>query len=170
LQRRSGVRNIAGMANALNWTVSHGPNETRVAFSGDIREDTEFDALLQAIAAPRVVLDLAEVRSINSLGVREWLKFVAALERKTSAFELVNCSVAVVQQLNSTANFRGAGRVRSIFAPYFCAQCDADRALHIELDGASDVRDDNPPCPKCRAPMEPSGLTVLLHLPSVNST
>ena len=52
----------------------------RVQLVGEISENCDFAQLLGECGSTDVILDLAEVRRINSCGVREWINFVRALD------------------------------------------------------------------------------------------
>src|SRR5262249_34079480 len=45
---------------------------------------------------------------------------------------LVECSPAIVSQINLVNNFTGSGVVKSFFAPYFCPNCEREKVLLIE--------------------------------------
>ncbi len=127
-----------GMTSTFSPEAPAGTVHVRLA--GDITEESSFEPILRS-DAPVVVLDLAEVRRINSAGVREWVNFVAELARRERKVTLERCSVAVVQQLNMVVNFRGNADVRSVFVPYCCGACGAERSELLEVvgPGAPDV-------------------------------
>lgn len=131
-----------------------GPSGARVALSGAFTENTDFSPLLAA-PEPLMVFDLSEVKRINSCGMREWITFVRALAGKGTQFVFERCSVAFVNQLNMISNFRGGARVASIYAPFFCPGCEADRPVLIPVDGELRAKlEDAPSCPECRGAME----------------
>jgi len=142
------------MDGSLKWQLTDEAGVTRAFLAGEITEDSDFTTLLAELSTQSVVLDLSEIRRINSCGVREWINFVNSLDRNATAFVLERCSVPIVNQLNMISNFSGKGRVGSIFAPYFCPQCDKERARLIDL-ASPDVRiQEVVPCPTCGADME----------------
>jgi ABC-type transporter Mla MlaB component len=142
------------MANALNIRTDNRSIGLWAALSGDITEDSDFSLILTQ-NPPMLTLDLADVKRINSTGVREWINFVNALSKLGCRLELDRCSVAIVQQMNMIANFRGKGTVRSIYAPYFCGNCDSEATILVDFSKA-DVPDFKSPrpCPNCQQPME----------------
>lgn len=125
----------------------------RVRIAGDITEESSFAALAD-LAAPIVVLDLAEVRRINSAGVREWVNFIKELGARREV-RLERCAVAVVQQLNVVRGFCGNATVTSLFVPYLCAACGRE---HVELFERSATGACEPPetlpCPECGGTMD----------------
>ena len=124
-----------------------------VCLSGDVTEETSFAEVLR-VEAPVLVLDLSQVRRINSAGVREWVNFVAELGRQGRLLVFESCSVAVVQQLNMVVDFRGGAQVRSILLPYYCGTCDAERLQLLDVSGASPTLATVLPCATCGESME----------------
>jgi hypothetical protein len=61
---------------------------------------------------------------------------------------LVECSPAIVAQINLVHNFTGGGAVKSFFAPYFCPACDLEKVLLIEA--AEMGGQATPAAPTCR--------------------
>ncbi len=121
----------------------------RVALLGDLTEHADF-GVIRAITSPAIVIDLRDVRRINSCGVREWIRLMEALRDAPRAVELERCSVPFVNQMNMIVNFVGGARVRSFYAPYLCGGCDEE---FVEL---CDLPDEGAPalsatarCPRC---------------------
>ena len=118
----------------LTWKIEpHGAQE-RVIVTGRITEETPLAPLADAISASQVVLDLAAVERINSLGCREWLLLMQTLENRGIELALERCSVAFVQQLAMILGFAGNGVVRSVYAPYCCAGCGHEELILLSLD------------------------------------
>ena len=142
--------------NNLEWKIEQLPGEARlVVLSGAITEDADLRALASLDGAGALSFDLAGVDQINSCGVREWIHFVRRLAEADRSFEMVHCSPAIVRQLNTIANFRGTGRVRSVMLPYYCASCRGEVLRPMDLTpGASREIVDELPCPTCGGTME----------------
>jgi hypothetical protein len=125
---------------------------TRVAIVGTIDEDADLTPL--ARLSGRVELDLAGVRRLNSIGIREWMGAMRELGGR-AAITLIRCSRAVVEQLNLIHGFIADSTVASFYAPMRCEPCDQDldhlfdRAEVERLGGLPPV-----PCPSCPRPME----------------
>ena len=149
-----------GYGGAIWWRIAtigsgpDGPAGIEVTLGGDLDENVTFVELAPLLRG-RVIFDLAEVRRINSCGVREWVMFHRDLvPASVTAVEFRACSPAVVAQLNTIANFRGRARVRSFLAPYVCEQCEIEEQRLVEV--AHDPgRTALPafPCPRCDAKM-----------------
>lgn len=99
-----------------------------VAFVGDIDEDTVFPEF-ETKDLKLLVFDLEEVKSINSVGIRDWInwrkKFPQGLQ-----FYYKNCPKVIVDQFNILEGFLPAKSViESFYVPYYCESCDL---RHIE--------------------------------------
>jgi len=129
---------------------------TYVKMGGVIDEDNELGDLIERIAAGTVVIDLGEVERINSCGVRDWVNWLTKVEKGGSRVVLVECSPAIVSQINLVNNFTGSGVVKSFFAPYFCPNCDREKVLLVEAAemGPSPHRAPICRCDECDGVME----------------
>jgi hypothetical protein len=140
---------------ALSWRIKERPGFTTVEFTGEIDENADFSELRKRLKGT-VVFHLAEVRRINSCGVREWVNFVRDLPTVTE-LTFSHCSPAIVTQLNMIYNFRGAARVRSFFAPYVCDSCghEEEKLLDVQAQFADgQIRVPDFACEHCGAAME----------------
>ena len=124
--------------------------------SGPIDESARLLELLERSRDGRLVLDLAGVTFINSLGVRDWIRMQAAAQRTGIAIELRRVAEPVVHQLNMIIATRGA-RVTSFFAPYACDACGREDSLLIDaIAHARALAELSPPamlCAECGARM-----------------
>src|SRR5512146_18099 len=139
---------------ALSWRIKERPGFTTVEFFGEIDEGADFAELRRRLKGA-VVFHLAEVRRINSCGVREWVNFVRDLPGVTE-LTFTHCSPAIVTQLNMIYNFRGAAKVRSFLAPDVCDACGHEAAtLHNEQHQLPSGPAMEPAyaCAQCRAEM-----------------
>jgi hypothetical protein len=105
----------------------------------------------------RLVLDLAGIKFINSIGVREWIRMQQAAANIGVAIELRRVCEPLVHQLNIVPATRGVSIVTSFFAPYECEHCETehDVVLDVRLHGAALAKMQPPamPCPDCRGPL-----------------
>src|SRR5215470_17417507 len=129
---------------------------TYVKMGGVIDEDNELGDLTERIAAGTVVIDLGEIERINSCGVRDWVNWLTRVEKAGSRVVFVECSPAIVSQINLVNNFTGQGVVKSFFAPYFCPNCDREKVLLVEAAemGPSPHRAPVCRCDECDGVME----------------
>ncbi|MEM9490178.1 MAG: hypothetical protein AAGC55_13605 [Myxococcota bacterium] len=141
---------------ALSWRIKERGGLTTVEFFGEIDENADFSDLRRHLKGS-VVFHLAEVRRINSCGVREWVNFVRDLPDVTE-LTFTHCSPAIVTQLNMIYNFRGRAKVRSFYAPYVCEYCnnEEDKLLEVttvfengEIKGVPEFQ-----CRECQKMME----------------
>ncbi len=114
---------------------------------GVIDEDNELADLVDKIPTGTAVIDLGEIERINSCGVRDWVNWLSKLENNGTRSVLVECSPAIVAQINLVNNFTGSGVVKSFYVPYFCPECDEEKVLLVE---ASDMGPPPHEPPTCR--------------------
>jgi anti-anti-sigma regulatory factor len=127
-----------------------------LAISGPIDESARLPELLDRSTGGRLVLDLAGVTFINSLGVRDWIRMQAAAQRGGITIELRRVAEPVIHQLNMIIATRGP-RVTSFFAPYACDGCGREDAMLIDaVAHGRALAELSPPamtCPECNAQM-----------------
>jgi anti-anti-sigma regulatory factor len=119
-----------------------------VKLSGVIDEDNNLGSLVDQIPPGTAVINVGEVERINSCGVRDWVNWLGKIEKSSASVVLVECSPAIVAQINLVHNFTGGGAVKSFFAPYFCPACDLEKVLLIEAAEMSGQA--SPSAPTCR--------------------
>ncbi len=124
---------------------------------GALDETAELPALLARARDGRLVLDLASVTFINSLGVRDWIRMQAAAQRASVAIELRRVAEPLVHQLNMIIATRGTAHVASFFAPYACDKCGREDSMLIDaVAHAPDLARLSPPamvCAECGSAM-----------------
>ncbi len=112
------------------WDVLDRGEELYLRLEGVIDEDNPLQELLVECTGKRVAIDASKVIRINSCGVRDWVRWLAALEARSNQVFLVQCPPSLVAQLNMVRNFSGErGQVLSILAPFYCESCDRE---HLE--------------------------------------
>ena len=128
-----------------------------LALAGSIDESAALHELISRAKGGRLVLDLAAVTFINSLGVRDWIRMQAAAQKAGLAVELRRVSEPLVHQLNMIIATRGTAKVSSFYAPYACDACGREESLLIDAVAHYDrlIKLDPPPqtCPECGAAM-----------------
>ncbi len=126
--------------------------------------DGHFDGavvLTDVSSAKRVVLHLAGIRSMSSLGVRQFEDFILKLKGHEVVF--IHVPPAVATQLVMIPGFCSGVRVESAKLPFVCVACGAETSHSVPWRPgiASDVA---PKC-SCGATMELDG-NVQQFLPS----
>ena len=128
-----------------------------LVLSGSIDETSVLMELLGYARGGRLVLDLAGITFINSLGVRDWIRMQAEATRLRIAIELRRVAEPVVHQLNMIIATRGTSQVSSFFAPYACDACGREDSLLVDaVANAGAIARLVPPsmtCPECSAVM-----------------
>src|SRR3954447_1947133 len=135
------------MSHKFQASVQHRGDMSYVKLGGVIDEDNELADLVDKIPTGTAVIDLGEIERINSCGVRDWVNWLGKLEGQSTRSVLVECSPAIVAQINLVNNFTGSGVVKSFYVPYFCPECDEEKVLLVE---ASDMGPPPHEPPTCR--------------------
>ncbi len=94
--------------------------------SGSIEENVNFEQQFGSITG-EVCLNCKDIPRINSVGVKSWIKFFQAAQAKGLKLQFIECSTAIVEQINLISNFVCGGSVESIYAPYSCPSCKAEQ-------------------------------------------
>jgi anti-anti-sigma regulatory factor len=106
-----------------------GDGSLHVAIIGKIDEQFDGATVVDEPASVPVVMDLAGVRAISSLGVRAFENFVAALAGRELV--LVDISPAIASQVAMIPNLVSGARIESAKLPFVCPACGAESAHSI---------------------------------------
>lgn len=88
-----------------------------LAFEGSVDEDAIFSSI--EVVGGKIVLDLKKVSSINSCGIREWIKWVQTIPSSAN-ITYKNCPKVIVDQINMVAGFLPENAtVESFYVPYY---------------------------------------------------
>ncbi len=145
------------MNSKFNASVTQRNEVTWVKLAGVIDEDNDLGALADKIGSGTAVIEVSEIERINSCGVRDWVNWLGRAEKLGANVVLVECSPAIVAQINLVNNFTGQGVVKSFYAPYFCPNCDVEKALLVETSDLQAIRPFQAPscrCDECDGPMD----------------
>jgi hypothetical protein len=130
------------------------PHGDQLLLAGTIDETVKLTDLLAYAQNGRLILDLAGITFINSIGVREWCYMQQAAVKARIGIELRRAVEPIVHQLNIVPAARGASIVTSFFAPYECDECDRefDMLLDVRTHGTELARMQAPTlrCPDCK--------------------
>lgn len=122
----------------------------KVLLKGVVDEDTAFDPLLR-MGSP-LVLNFKDVASINSCGIRNWVNFLKELGATKIVYE--ECPPLIVRQLNMVPSFAGNATVASVYVPYVCDNCEAEKTLLIGSDKFQNRKElkisETIPCESCK--------------------
>ena len=109
------------------------PNADQLLLAGSIDESAKLTDLLTHAQNGRLVLDLAGITFINSIGVREWCYMQNAAAKQKIAIELRRVAEPLVHQLNIVPAARGVSLVSSFYAPYECDECDHEFMMLLDV-------------------------------------
>ena len=128
----------------------------KVEIVGNIDEDAVF-VPIQTTEVNKVRFDFSKVETINSCGVREWIKVITSIQPgKTIIY--AGAPHFIVDQMNMVLNFLPkAAIVESIYVPYFCEACENQSLVLFQKGKELDNRKLNAPaikCEKCKESME----------------
>src|SRR5687768_14031486 len=134
------------MSQKFQASIQHRGDVSYVKLGGVIDEDNELGDLVDKIPSGTAVIDLGEIERINSCGVRDWVNWLSKLEANGTRSVLVECSPAIVAQINLVNNFTGSGVVKSFYVPYFCPECDEEKVLLVEAGDMGPPPHEPPTC------------------------
>ncbi len=144
------MSNVIHFSN-LDVIVTEDASAVQYTFKGDI--DEYFDhRKIPLISKKQIIFHLADIRNINSVGIREWVGLVTKLE-DYGLITYRHCSIAVVDQFNLVPASIGKGRIESVYAPYFCEEHGEFNML-IQIDGKPITKAPSFDCAQCGAPLE----------------
>ncbi len=97
--------------------VGKNGDQFSVQVAGTIDEDMDF-APYGLAGAAAVEVDLNGIKSINSCGIREWVKWMSSAGGAAVTFK--NCPKVIVDQINMVDGFLPVtGHVQSFYVPYY---------------------------------------------------
>jgi len=128
----------------------------RVTLAGRIDETAQLAQLVPHLPAGALVIDPEGVTFVNSVGMREWIRFLrAARDGREVALERV--ADVLMTQMNLIGELRGLP-IRSFHAQYECGACGAEAQPLVDAVAHRDAVDrlalPGFPCPECAAAME----------------
>lgn len=133
------------------------PEGDAFLLAGSIDESADLMSLLSRAQGGKLTLDLGGVTFINSLGVRDWIRFQSTATQQSIAIELRRVAEVLIHQLNMIIATRGTARVTSFFAPYACDSCGREESLLVDaVANAAGLASLQPPpmtCPECGGQM-----------------
>lgn len=101
----------------LDVKLNKAGEKLNVVMAGSIDEDTDFSQFPLA-GAPQIEIDLASLKSINSCGIREWIKWMSTAPAANITFN--QCPKVIVDQINMVDGFLPSNaKVQSFFVPYY---------------------------------------------------
>ena len=117
----------------MSFSIEKKPEGSRLVLElkGNIDEDANFAAPDVGSAAV-VVLDLEGVSAINSVGIREWIKWVKSMPGSVQLC-VRRCPKIIVDQINMVAGFLPAtAKVESFYVPYYSDSSGSEKMVLFE--------------------------------------
>lgn len=109
----------------LEATASKEGAKLNLNIAGTIDEDADFSTIPIAGNA-EIELNLQNLKSINSCGIREWIQWMGTAAGAKITFAL--CPKVIVDQINMVDGFLPAnGSVASFFVPYYNDDSGAEK-------------------------------------------
>jgi len=109
------------------------------------------DAQLEGMAVPgAITFNMKGVEGINSLGIRNWVKFQKTLAGREVYYD--ECPPLFVKQMNMIPSILGDAKVLSVFVPFVCDSCEHEGSSLVKVEDfkSGQVKFDNTQeCPNC---------------------
>jgi anti-anti-sigma regulatory factor len=128
----------------LRARTARGSDWLGLRLDGIIDEHNRLDEIASALpTAPSdttLVIDLGGVSRLNSVGVRDWVLALRRLHARFPSIRLIDCTPAVMNEVNFVRNFAEGALIASFQAPTFCTRCSREGSAMIPVFGAQDGR------------------------------
>jgi len=115
----------------LRLERGHSADSNEICFFGTIDESSRI--LEELEGKGDLIINLKDVRKINSGGIKRWIEAMEVITLKQNV-DFIECSIPIVDQVNMISNFCQGGRIRSFFAPYVCENCDHEQEVLLSLN------------------------------------
>lgn len=117
--------------------------QAKLTLSGVIDEDVDFNQYSIA-GLSAMEMDLINVKSINSCGIREWIKWLGS--NSAANITYFNCPKAIVDQINMVDGFLPSnGKVLSFFVPYYNDEAGSEKNVLFKFGTEYDDSGLKPP-------------------------
>lgn len=122
-----------------------------IRLTGSIEESVDFAKSVGPIDGSEVHVNVKGVTRINSVGVKAWIQYFQGLSSKGLKLKFVECSTAIVEQINLISNFLSGGEILSIYVPFSCESCKTELVGLFKVDALRQIGDNIPnlKCSKC---------------------
>lgn len=114
-----------------------------VVMGGSIDEDADFTQFSLS-GAGQIEIKMADLKSINSCGIREWIKWMSTAPAANITFS--ECPKVIVDQINMVDGFLPSNaKVHSFFVPYYNDESGAEKNILFRLGTEFTESSVNPP-------------------------
>lgn len=124
-------------------------SKSLLQLSGVIDEDADFSSL-SLKGVEDVYIDLDSVKSINSCGIREWIKWIGTAP--SAKITYAKCPKVIVDQMNMVDGFLPANaKVESFYVPYYNEDSGSEKNVLFrygvefkegQVQAPSEIKDD----------------------------
>ena len=109
----------------LDVKMNKAGEKLNIHMAGTIDEDADFSQF-QVGGAKQIEIDLSAVKSINSCGIREWIKWIGGGSGASIVYN--QCPKVIVDQINMVDGFLPTNaKVQSFFVPYYNEESGAEK-------------------------------------------
>lgn len=109
----------------LQFSTAQENGKTVLNLNGQIDESFPQD-LHNLKPGAEMIINLDQVKMINSLGIREWIKFMASVA--AAKIEFVKCPKIFIDQVNMVQGFITSNcKITSFYVPYFNEDSNAEK-------------------------------------------
>jgi hypothetical protein len=114
----------------ISFDIKQNGNQASIILAGIIDEDMDFSKI-KIPGSTSIEIDLGGVKSINSCGIREWIKWIG--EFRNVQIHLKNCPKIIVDQINMVQGFLPpSAKVMSFYVPYFNEDSGSEKDILFE--------------------------------------
>lgn len=127
----------------LDVKLDKASDKLSVQMAGTIDEDVDFSQFNLA-GNQEIEVELAGVKSINSCGIREWIKWMGTAGPAKIVFN--NCPKVIVDQINMVDGFLpSSAKVNSFFVPYYNDESGSEKNVLFRYGSEFSDGSINPP-------------------------
>lgn len=117
-----------------------GHNPLVIRLAGPLNEDSDM-SLVIIPPTPAIEVDLSELTKINSVGIRNFVAWVAKLSAPQVTFTF--CPRFFIDQVNMIANFiPERAKINSFYVPYYSKDTDEEKNVLYTRGQQYEVKDD----------------------------
>ena len=122
---------------SLQFILDDGKDDLTLHLIGTIDENANLDAIKLNIGK-RIIIDVGQVKSINSYGSREWIRWIKTI-KSPAPLSFSKCGTTFLNYVNMVEGFLPpSGVVESFDVPYYCQSCNE---ITLEIYQSVDMRD-----------------------------
>lgn len=127
----------------LDVKLDKAADKLSVQMAGTIDEDVDFSQF-NLSGNQQIDVELAGVKSINSCGIREWIKWMGTAGPAKITFN--NCPKVIVDQINMVDGFLPtSAKVNSFFVPYYNDESGSEKNVLFRYGSEFSEGAVNPP-------------------------